>query len=125
MKRESIAPKDGPPLGGPYSPIIRYGEIAFISGQVAVDPTTGEPVRDSFEAETHQMLRNLQTQVEAAGSSMGKVLKTTVFLEDMENFALLNDIYIQYFPDPRPARSTIKASPPGGYRVEIEAIIGF
>lgn len=123
MKREAIVAQNGPPPGGPYSPIIRYGDIAFISGQVPLDPATGEGVRDSFEAETHQVLRNLRTQVEAAGSSMSKVLKTTVFLENMDNFARLNEIYVDYFPEPRPARSTINAAPPGGYRVEVEAIV--
>ncbi len=124
MKREAITPQEGPPAGGPYSPIIRYGDVAFISGQVALDPATGQAVRDSFEAEAHQVLRNLRTQVEAAGSGMDKVLKTTVFLADMDNFARLNEIYVQYFREPRPARSTIQAAPPGGYRVEIEAIVG-
>ena len=124
MNREAITPQAGPPPGGPYSPIIRYGNLAFISGQVALDPSTGQGVRDSFEAETHQVLRNLRTQVEAAGSSMDKVLKTTVFLADMDNFARLNDIYVEYFAEPRPARSTICAAPPGGYRVEIEAVAG-
>lgn len=125
MNREAITSKDGPPPGGPYSPIIRYGDLAFISGQVALDPATGEAVRDSFEAEAHQVLRNLRAQVEAAGSSMDKVLKTTVFLEDMDNFARLNEVYVQYFEEPRPARSTINAAPPGGYRVEVEAIVGY
>ena len=125
MNREAITSEDGPPPGGPYSPIIRYGELAFISGQVALDPATGEAVRDSFEAEAHQVLRNLRAQVEAAGSSMEKVLKTTVFLDDMDNFARLNEVYVQYFDEPRPARSTINAAPPGGYRVEVEAIVGY
>lgn len=124
MNREAITPQDGPPPGGPYSPIVRYGDVAFISGQVALDPATGQGVRDSFEAEAHQVLRNLRTQVEAAGSGMDRVLKTTVFLADMDDFARLNEIYVEYFPEPRPARSTINAAPPGGYRVEIEAIVG-
>lgn len=124
MNREAITPQDGPPPGGPYSPIVRYGDVAFISGQVALDPATGKGVRDSFEAEAHQVLRNLRTQVEAAGSGMDRVLKTTVFLADMDDFARLNEIYVEYFPEPRPARSTINAAPPGGYRVEIEAIVG-
>lgn len=124
MKREAITPQEGPPAGGPYSPIIRYGDVAFISGQVALDPATGQSVRDSFEAEAHQVLRNLRTQVEAAGSTLDQVLKTTVFLADMDNFARLNEVYVQYFSEPRPARSTIQAAPPGGYRVEIEAIVG-
>ena len=123
MTREAIVAPNSPPAGGPYSPIIRYGNIAFISGQVAINPATGQPVRDSFEAETHQMLLNLRMQVEAAGSSMDRVLKTTVFLEDMDNFSKLNEIYKDYFPEPQPARSTIQAAPPGGYRVEVESIV--
>ena len=123
MKREAIVAPGGPPAGGPYSPIIRYGNIAFISGQVGIDPATGEGTRDSFETETHQMLSNLRTLVEGAGSSMDRVLKTTVFLENMDNFSRMNEIYVDYFPEPRPARSTINAAPPLGYSVEIEAII--
>jgi len=121
-KQTVFAPKGIKPMG-PYTPAIRMGDLLFISGQVGIDPETGKFVEGGVAAQAKQVLENLKGLVEAGGSSMDKVLKTTMFLTNMADFATVNEIYAQYFPTDHPARSTIQVvALPGGALVEIEAI---
>jgi len=108
---------------GPYNVANRFCELIFASGQLGIDPATGELVPGGIEAETRQSLTNIQHVLEAAGSSLKQVLKTTVFLRDMGDFAKMNAIYAEFFKEDFPARSTIQvAALPKGGAVEIEAI---
>lgn len=93
----------------PLSKAVRYGDVWYLSGEVAVDPETGDIVGDTVEAQTVQVLENLKRTLEAVGSSMNNVLKTTVFLTDMSEFQNMNAVYARYFPENPPARSTIGA----------------
>ncbi len=122
-KREVVvAPKAPRPIG-PYSVGIRVCELLFTAGMAGVDPQTGKLVSGGIETETRQTLQNLAGILEAGGSSMARVLKTTVFLLDMGEFAKMNAVYAEFFPSEPPARSTVQvAALPLGARVEIEAV---
>jgi 2-iminobutanoate/2-iminopropanoate deaminase len=123
MTRRRIATDAAPTAIGPYSQAIRAGELVFCSGQVGLDPQTGELVTGGFEAEAWRALQNLGAVLDAAGVGPADVVKTTVFLVDLNDFAGLNEIYGAFFPDPPPARSTFAvAGLPRGARVEIEAV---
>jgi len=120
---EKIATDRAPKAIGPYSQAIRSGDFIFCAGQVGLDPATGEAVQGDVKAQTARILDNLAGVLAAAGSDLAHVLKTTVFLTDMGDFAAMNEIYAQKFGDHRPARSTIGiAALPRGLRVEIECI---
>jgi 2-iminobutanoate/2-iminopropanoate deaminase len=107
----------------PYSPGIRVGELIFIAGQIGIDATTGALVPGGIEAETYQALQNMGNVLEAAGASYANVVKTTVFLRDIKEFAQMNAVYAQFFTDKPPARSAFQvAALPLGAAVEIEAI---
>lgn len=107
---------------GPYSQGVGLGGLLFASGQLPIDPATGS-FPEGIEAQTHASLRNLKAVLEAGGASLASVVKTTVFLADMEEFAAMNAVYAQYFPDAPPARSTVQvARLPRDARVEVEAI---
>ena len=117
-----IAPK-APKAIGPYSVAIETDGFLFCSGQTGIDPATGELVSPDLEAQTRQVLTNLKSVLEAAGSSLEQVVKTTVFLREMADFPKMNAIYAEFFPSNPPARSTIAvAGLPKGGVVEIEAI---
>ena len=123
MTLEKIATDRAPKAIGPYSQAIRSGDLIFCAGQVGLDPATGEAVQGDVKAQTARILDNLAAVLAAAGSDLAHVLKTTVFLTDMGDFAAMNEIYAQKFGDHRPARSTIGiAALPRGLRVEIECI---
>lgn len=124
MYKTPITSAQGAPPAGPYTPALRWGDLLFVSGQVGVDPATGEPVAGGFGAEARRVLDNVKALVEAGGSSMDKVLKVTVYLTDMANFAEMNAIYEEYFPTPRPARSTVQAGLAKQFRIEIDVIAG-
>lgn len=124
MYKTPITAAQGAPPAGPYTPALRWGDLLFVSGQVGVDPATGEPVAGDFGAEVRRVLDNVKTLVEAGGSAMDKVLKVTVYLTDMACFAEMNAIYEEYFPEPRPARSTVQAGLAKQFRVEIDVIAG-
>jgi len=122
-QKEIIISEKAPKAIGPYSIAIRVSNLIFTAGQIGIDRATGELVPGGIEAETHQVLRNLQYVLEAAGSSLQMVVKTTVFLRDMNDFALMNAVYAQYFNQDAPARSTVQVTAlPKGAAVEIEAI---
>ena len=123
MTRQAIATSNAPAAVGPYSQAIVAGGLVFCAGQGAIDPQTQEVQRGSIEAETERTLRNLGAVLDAAGCTFADVLKTTVFLVDMGDFAAMNGVYAGFFPDPPPARTTVQvAALPKGFRVEIEAI---
>lgn len=108
---------------GPYSQGITANGLVFVSGQLGADPTAGGAVPDGVEAQARRALQNVAAVLEAAGSSMAQVVKTTVFLKDMDQFAAMNAVYATFFPDPPPARSTIEvARLPRDVLVEVEAI---
>ncbi|HEX2967167.1 MAG TPA: RidA family protein [Syntrophorhabdaceae bacterium] len=123
--KEVIATKAAPAAIGPYSQAVRAPgkEILFCSGQIAINPETGQMVAGPAEAQAQQVMKNLQAVIEAAGFNMNDVVKTTIFLTDMESFASVNRIYESYFTGTFPARSTVEVSAlPKGASVEIEAI---
>ena len=123
MARTKVATTSAPAALGPYSQAIAVDSMVFASGQIGLEPATGQLVDGDVQAQTHQALRNLTAVLEAAGSSLASVVKTTVFLTTMGDFAAMNDIYATYFGDEPPARSTVAvAELPKGARVEIEAI---
>jgi len=123
MTRQAIATSNAPAAVGPYSQAIVAGGLVFCAGQGAIDPQTQEVQRGSIEAETERTLRNLGAVLDAAGCTFADVLKTTVFLVDMGDFAAMNGVYAGFFPDPPPARTTVQvAALPKGFKVEIEAI---
>ena len=108
---------------GPYSQAVRAGNMIFCSGQIPIDPSTGEFVPGGVVEQADQVLRNLTAVLEAAGSSLKQVVKTTVFLADMEDFAAMNEVYGRYFGESKPARATVQAARlPRDARVEIDCI---
>lgn len=123
MTHRRVATDGAPSAIGPYSQGIDTGDLVFCSGQVGIDPRTGELVEGDIRAQSERALHNLGAVLDAAGSSYGEVVKTTVFLADIADFAVLNEVYATFFPDPPPARSTFAVvALPKGARVEIEAI---
>jgi 2-iminobutanoate/2-iminopropanoate deaminase len=108
---------------GPYSAAIRFGNLVFTSGQIAIDPQTGNLVSGGIEAETRQVLSNIKNLLEAAGSGMDKVVRTTVFLRDMNDFGPMNQVYGESFTENPPARTTVQAAAlPKGAALEIDTI---
>ena len=108
---------------GPYSQAIQIGDLLFCSGQIALDPVSGAMKNTSLEEETRQVLTNLSALLAAGGASTDSVIKTTIFLTDMNDFALVNGIYAEYFGESKPARSTVAVSAlPKNAKIEIEAI---
>ena len=108
---------------GPYSQAVRTNGLVFASGQIPTDPQTGQFVSGGIQEQTEQVLRNLAAVLEAAGSGLDRVVKTTVFLLDMQEFAAMNEVYARFFKEEPPARATVQAARlPRDARVEIEAI---
>ena len=121
--REIIATEAAPQAIGPYSQAINAGDFVFTSGQIPIDPQTGVFVEGGIAEQTEQVLRNLAEVLRAAGTSLEAVVKTTVFLADMNDFAAMNEVYGRYFSNEPPARSTVEAARlPRDARVEIDAI---
>jgi len=123
MDKKVISSKKAPQPIGPYSVAIQSGTLVFTSGQLGLDPASGNLVAGGVEAETRQVLANLQNVLEAAGSGLDKALKTIVFLKDMADFPNMNAVYGEFFPENPPARSTVQvAALPKGGSIEIEVI---
>ncbi len=121
--RTIVQTSAAPPAIGPYSQAIISGDLIFCSGQIPLDPATGEIVEGGIEEQTHRVLKNLRAVLESAGSGLEYVLKTTVFLKRMDDFAAMNAVYATYFPDAPPARSTVEVSRlPRNVLIEIECI---
>jgi 2-iminobutanoate/2-iminopropanoate deaminase len=123
MDRQAFSTTDAPAAVGPYSQAVAAGDFLFCSGQVHLEPATGVLVEGDIATQTERVLDNLTAVLASAGRSMADVVKTTVFLVDINDFAAMNAVYGRYMPDPPPARSTIGvAALPKGARVEIELI---
>lgn len=117
-----VATKEAPAAIGPYSQGITVGEMVFTSGQIPINPATGE-IPTGVQAQAEQALKNVSKVLEAAGASMDKVVKTTVFIQNMDDFAAINEIYAKFFTEPYPARSCVEvAKLPKGVLLEVEAI---
>lgn len=123
MYRTVISTESAPPAIGPYSQAIAAGDLIFVSGQLAIDPASGELVTGDIAAMTRQIFTNIETILAAAGSNLSKVLKVTVFLADLNDFHEMNQAYATFFPSNPPARSTVQvARLPRDARIEIEVI---
>ncbi len=121
--RQAVSASNAAKPIGPYSPAIRAGSLLFLSGQVGFDPSTGALVDGDISAQTDQVMRNIGALLKAAGTDFSHVVRTTVFLADMSEFAKMNDVYARYVVDPPPARSTVQvARLPRDARVEIDVI---
>jgi len=123
MKKEIIISKKVPASIGPYSPALKIGYLVFVSGQLPIDPVIGEIVKGGIEAQVRRSLENLKTVLESYSIGMENVVKTTIFLKDMNNFSRINKIYGEYFTGQFPARSCVEVSRlPKDADIEIEAI---
>lgn len=121
--KEIISTPHAPAAIGPYSQAVRWNGLVFCSGQIPLDPATGELVEGGVTKQTSRVLDNLKAVLEASGSSLGQVLKTTVFMKDLSEFAAMNEVYSHYFGENPPARATVEASRlPRDVRVEIECV---
>jgi 2-iminobutanoate/2-iminopropanoate deaminase len=121
--KHAISSPGAPKAIGPYSPAIRAGQLLFVSGQVPIDPATGNMITGGIADQTRRVLDNIGELLLAAGRSFGDVARTTVFLADMNDFAAMNEVYGEYFAEPYPARATVQvARLPKDARVEIDVI---
>jgi 2-iminobutanoate/2-iminopropanoate deaminase len=121
--REIVSTDKAPGAIGPYSQAIKANGMLFCSGQIPTDPATGEFVSNDISEQTEQVLKNLSAVLEAGGTSLANVVKTTVFLSDMSDFAAMNEVYGRYFSENKPARATVQAARlPRDAKVEIECI---
>ncbi len=121
--RQTIFTERAPKAIGPYSQAVIWEGLVFASGQIPLDPATGQVVEGDIAVQTERVMENLRAVLEAAGSSLAQVLKTTVYLQDVSEFPRMNEVYGRYFPAEPPARATVEvARLPRGARVEIEAI---
>ncbi len=123
MSKDVISTSRAPAALGPYSQAIRWGDLIFVSGQIPIDPATSQVVGDDVAAQTERVLQNLAAVLEAAGASLGQVLKTTVYLRDLNDFGKMNEVYARFFSEQPPARATVQvARLPRDVSVEIEAV---
>lgn len=121
--KETISTENAPGAIGPYSQAVKTGNLVFCSGQIPLDPLTGEFVSQDVAEQTRQVLKNLDAVLAAAETSLNNVVKTTVFLADMNDFAAMNKVYAEFFSENKPARATVQAARlPRDARVEIECI---
>ena len=124
MSKEIISTENAPQAIGPYSQAVKAGGLMFISGQIPLNPETGDLVSGSIEDEANQVLQNIKSICEAAGHGMEDIVKITIFLTDLGNFATVNEVMKKHFSEPYPARATVEISGlPLGVNVEIEAIV--
>jgi 2-iminobutanoate/2-iminopropanoate deaminase len=124
--KQAVSSPDAPKAIGPYSPAIRAGQLLFVSGQIALDPATGQMIAGDTATETRRVMDNLGALLEAAGLSFSDVVRTTIFLADLGDFATVNEVYGTYFEPPAPARATVQvARLPRDARIEIDAIAAY
>lgn len=120
--RQAVSTEHAPKAIGPYSQAVRAGTVVFLSGQIPLDPATGELVAGDIAAQTHRVMRNLDAVLQAAGLSFDHVVRCTIYLKDLSDFGVVNEVYGSYFHAPAPARTTIEVSRlPRDARVEIDA----
>lgn len=125
MKKEIIKTDNAPAPIGPYSQAVAFGNLMFVSGQIAIIPENGQLVNGSIKEETHQVMKNIQNILKAAGLGMEHILKTSIFLKSMDDFATVNEVYGSYFSREFPARETVQVSRlPKDVNVEISVIVG-
>lgn len=123
MYKETVATDKAPKAIGPYEQAIKVGELVYTAGQIPIDPKTGNLVEGDIASQTRQVLENLKAVLEAAGSSLDRVVKATVFLKNIGDFAAMNDVYVEYLGKAKPARSTVAvAELPRGALVEIDFV---
>ena len=123
MNKTVISTPNAPAAIGPYSQAVRIGDLLYTSGQIPLDPATGTLVEGDIAVQARQSLTNVKAILEAAGTDMSAVVKTTVFLKNMDDFAAMNEVYAQFFAEPCPARSAVQvAKLPRDVLVEIEAV---
>lgn len=123
MNKEVISTTNAPKAIGPYEQAIKVGEFVYASGQIPLDPKTGNVVEGDIKIQTHRAIENLKAVLEAAGTSLDRIVKTTVFLKNIGDFAAMNDVYAEYLGTAKPARSTVAvADLPRGALVEIDLI---
>lgn len=121
--RQAVSTSSAPQAIGPYSQAVRAGELLFVSGQIPLDPASGALIEGSIADQTRQIFENLRAILAAAGASLDHVVRTTVYLADMADFAAMNEVYGTFFASPAPARSTVQAAGlPRNARIEIDAI---
>ena len=121
--RQVVTAPDAPKAMGAYSPAIKAGNLLFISGQIPIDPATGNLISGDISAQADQVMRNLTALLHAAGASFTNVVRTTVYLADMNDFAAMNEVYSRYIIDPPPARATVQvARLPRDVKIEVDAI---
>jgi 2-iminobutanoate/2-iminopropanoate deaminase len=121
--RQAVATQLAPKAIGPYSQAIRAGSLLFVSGQVPIDPASGQVVDGDIAAQTHRVFQNISEILKAGGASLDHVVRTTVFLADMNDFTAMNEVYAGYFSAPAPARATVQVSRlPKDARIEIDVI---
>jgi 2-iminobutanoate/2-iminopropanoate deaminase len=126
VTKSAVSAPDAPKAIGPYSHAVRSGQLLFVSGQVPIDPATGNLVDGDISAQTQRVMQNIDAVLRAAGLSLKDVVRTTIFLADMNDFAAVNAVYGTFFSDPYPARATVQVSRlPKDARVEIDAIATF
>jgi 2-iminobutanoate/2-iminopropanoate deaminase len=124
--KQAVSSPDAPKAIGPYSPAIRSGQLLFVSGQIALDPSTGQMIAGDTATETRRVMDNLGALLKAAGLSFSDVVRTTIFLADLGDFATVNEVYGSYFTPPAPARATVQvARLPKDARIEIDAIAAY
>jgi len=123
MPKEIISTKEAPAAIGPYSQAVKVGDLVFVSGQIPLDPATGEMVEGDIEAQTKRVMENLRAVLQAAGAGFEHVVRSTIYLTDLGDFAKVNAIYGSYFPSEPPARATVQvAALPRGSKVEIDVV---
>src|SRR3990167_5498902 len=110
MQKEIISTKNAPEAIGPYSQAVIFDKLIFVSGQIPVDPKSGEVIKGNIDVQTKQALENIKSILESGGYSLQNVLRTTIFLTDINDYAVVNETYSQYFKSSRPARSTVQVS---------------
>ena len=126
MAKQPVSSPDAPQAIGPYSPAIRAGHLLFVSGQIALDPATGQMIDGDVKAQTMRVMENLGALLKAAGLSFADVVRTTIYLADMNDFGAVNEVYGGYVPAPAPARATVQvARLPRDARVEIDVIASY
>jgi 2-iminobutanoate/2-iminopropanoate deaminase len=123
---KAISSPDAPKAIGPYSPAVRSGQLLFVSGQIPLDPATGRMIEGDVAVQTRRVMDNLGAVLRSAGLSFGQIVRTTIFLADLEDFAKVNEVYGSYFSEPYPARATVQVTRlPRDASVEIDAIAVF
>ena len=123
MATTIVATDKAPGAIGPYSQAVKVANLVFTAGQIPLDPATGKLVEGDISAQTERVLQNLQAILEASGSSLSQVIKTTCFLVNLDDFTAFNEVYARYFSENRPARSTVQAARlPAGANVEVECV---